>query len=92
VYHDALRIRKDARQAGAPWPTSGDLSKQLITQAKKTPEREWLSNAPVGVMQQALRDLDTEVIVRQRCTSAFVSTSRACRSAWSRVVHSCGPW
>jgi putative transposase len=59
VYNDALRIRRDARQAGAPWPTSGDLSKQLITQAKKTPEREWLSNAPVGVMQQALRDLDT---------------------------------
>ena len=59
VYNDALRIRKDAHTAGAPWPKSGDLSKQLITQAKRIPERAWLSNAPVGVMQQALRDLDT---------------------------------
>lgn len=58
VFNDALRIRKDARGTGAPWPKSGDLSKLLITQAKRTPERAWLSNAPVGVMQQALRDLD----------------------------------
>ena len=59
VYNDALRIRKDAHAAKLPFPKTGDLSKQLITQAKKTPERVWLSNAPVGVMQQALRDLDT---------------------------------
>lgn len=58
VYNDALRIRKDAHAAGLPFPTSGDLSKLLITQAKRTPERAWLSNAPVSVMQQALRDLD----------------------------------
>lgn len=58
VYNDALRARKDARETGLPFPKTGDLSKQLITEAKKTPERAWLSNAPVGVMQQALRDLD----------------------------------
>ena len=58
VYNDALRVRREAHEAGAPWPRSGDLSKQLITQAKRTPERAWLSDAPVGVMQQALRDLD----------------------------------
>lgn len=58
VYNDALRIRKDAHAAKLPFPKSGDLSKTLITQAKRTPERAWLSNAPVGVMQQALRDLD----------------------------------
>lgn len=59
VFNDALRIRKDAHAAGAPWPKSSDLAKLLITQGKQTPERAWLSNAPVGVMQQALRDLDT---------------------------------
>lgn len=59
VFNDALRIRKEARAAGAPWPKSGGLSKLLITQAKRTPERAWLANAPVVVMQQALRDLDT---------------------------------
>lgn len=59
VYNDGLRARQDARTAGLPFPKSGDLSKTLITQAKRTPEREWLSNAPVGVLQQSLRDLDT---------------------------------
>jgi putative transposase len=59
VYNDALRARKDAREAGLPFPKTGDLSKQLITQAKRTPERAWLTHTPVGVMQQALRDLDT---------------------------------
>jgi putative transposase len=59
VYNDALRRRQDAHKNGLPFPKFGDLSKQLITQAKRTPEREWLSNAPVGVMTQALRDLDT---------------------------------
>jgi len=58
VYNDALRIRQDAHAAKLPFPKAGDLSKALITQAKKTPERAWLTNAPVGVMQQALRDLD----------------------------------
>lgn len=58
VYNDALRIRQDAHAAKLPFPKSGDLSKRLITQAKKTPERAWLANAPVGVMQHALRDLD----------------------------------
>lgn len=59
VYNDALAARRTARSEGLPFPKSGDLSKRLITQAKQTPERAWLTNAPVGVMQQALRDLDT---------------------------------
>jgi putative transposase len=58
VYNDALAARREARKEGLPYPKSGELSKRLITQAKKTSERAWLSNAPVGVMQQALRDLD----------------------------------
>jgi putative transposase len=59
VFNDALRARKDAYEAGLPFPKTGDLSKLLITAAKRIPERAWLANAPVGVMQQALRDLDT---------------------------------
>ncbi|MFJ9846491.1 helix-turn-helix domain-containing protein [Kitasatospora sp. NPDC101155] len=58
VWNDALRLRQDAHAAGLPFPKSADLSKSLITQAKKTPEREWLSGAPVGVLQQSLRDQD----------------------------------
>lgn len=58
IYNDALRIRRHAHETGTPFPKAGELSKQLITQAKATPERSWLTDAPVGVMQQALRDLD----------------------------------
>jgi putative transposase len=50
-----------ARKAQGPYlrvPKNPDLSKTLITEAKKTPERAFLSDCPVGVMQQTLRDLD----------------------------------
>ncbi|MBW1596342.1 transposase [Streptomyces sp. JJ38] len=39
-------------------PKNPDLAKTLITEAKKTPERAFLIDAPVGVLQQTLRDLD----------------------------------
>ncbi|MEV7615540.1 RNA-guided endonuclease TnpB family protein [Streptomyces sp. NPDC089799] len=49
------------RRAEGPYlrvPKNPDLAKALITNAKKTAERAFLSDAPVGVMQQTLRDLD----------------------------------
>lgn len=58
VWNDALRARQDAHAAGLPFPKSGDLSKTLITLAKRTEGRAWLADAPVGVLQQSLRDLD----------------------------------
>jgi putative transposase len=59
VFNDALRLRKDARTAGLPYPKTGDLSRLLITEAKRTPERAWLSEVSSAVLQQSLRDLDT---------------------------------
>ncbi|MFD3490690.1 RNA-guided endonuclease InsQ/TnpB family protein [Streptomyces sp. NPDC058690] len=59
VYNDALRARETARVEGAPFPKTGDLSKLLITDAKKTDERGWLGEVSVVVLQQSLRDLDT---------------------------------
>ncbi|MFG2582179.1 RNA-guided endonuclease InsQ/TnpB family protein [Streptomyces malaysiensis] len=59
VFNDALRIRKDAHEAGKPYPKIGDLSKQVITEAKKAPERTWLGEVSAVVLQQSLRDLDT---------------------------------
>ncbi|MGW4563732.1 RNA-guided endonuclease InsQ/TnpB family protein [Streptomyces sp. NPDC004561] len=59
VFNDALRIRKDAHQAGRPHPKIGDLSKQVITEAKKTEARAWLGEVSAVVLQQSLRDLDT---------------------------------
>lgn len=58
VFNDVLRAREDAHQAGLPFPTSGDLSKRLITQAKLTPQRAWLNHASAVALQQALADAD----------------------------------
>lgn len=57
VYNDALRRRETAREHGAPLPTAAALSRAL-TEAKKTPERAWLSEVSAVVLQQSLRDLE----------------------------------
>ena len=59
VYNDALRARERARAVGEAFPKTGELSKTLISQAKRTPEREWLGGVSAVVLQQCLRDLDT---------------------------------
>ncbi|MBO8189354.1 RNA-guided endonuclease InsQ/TnpB family protein [Streptomyces spirodelae] len=58
VFNDALCVREDARAAGLPFVTSGELSKRL-TASKKTPERAWLAEVSSVILQQSLRDLDT---------------------------------
>ncbi|MEU5836594.1 RNA-guided endonuclease TnpB family protein [Streptomyces diacarni] len=58
VFNDALRVREDARAAGLPFVSSGELSKRL-TASKKTPERAWLGEVSSVILQQSLRDLDT---------------------------------
>lgn len=58
IYNDALRMRKDARAAGLPFPKTVELSRTLITEAKKTDRRSWLSEVSNVVLQQSLRDLD----------------------------------
>ncbi|WP_232795107.1 transposase [Kitasatospora sp. NRRL B-11411] len=58
VFNDALRVREEARAAGAPFVLSSELSKRL-TASKKTPERAWLGEVSSVVLQQSLRDLDT---------------------------------
>jgi putative transposase len=59
VFNDGLRIRQQAHEAGLPYVSDGELSKRLITEAKKTPEREWLGEVSAVVLQQALADLNT---------------------------------
>ncbi|MET8390276.1 transposase, partial [Streptosporangium canum] len=59
VFNDGLRARRDAREAGLPYLSDGDLSKRVITEAKKTPERSWLGEVSAVVLQQALADLNT---------------------------------
>jgi putative transposase len=58
VHNDGLRARQDARTAGLPYISDGDLSKRVITQAKLTPERAWLGEVSAVLLQQALADLN----------------------------------
>ena len=58
VYNDGLRIRQEAFEAGLPYIKDNDLMKKVITEAKKTPERAWLSEVPNVVLQQSIRDLN----------------------------------
>ncbi|MCO8273118.1 transposase [Actinoplanes sp. TRM 88003] len=59
VFNDGLRLRQEAREQGLPYVSDAELSKRIITQAKATPERAWLGEVSVVVLQQALADLNT---------------------------------
>jgi putative transposase len=58
VFNDAVHAREDARKSGQPFPTAGQLSRKLITEAKRTAERSWLGEVSVVVLQQSLRDAE----------------------------------
>ena len=57
VWNDALAIYKKAFNEGLPRPK--DVDKQVITRAKKTENRAWLSEVSNIVLQQSFRDLQT---------------------------------
>jgi putative transposase len=59
VFNDGLRARQTARENGEKYISDGDLSKQVITEAKDTPERVWLGEVSAAVLQRALADLNT---------------------------------
>ena len=59
VFNDGLRARQEARAEGLPYISDAELSKQVITLPKATPERAWLSEVSSVVLQQALADLNT---------------------------------
>ncbi|WP_189245128.1 RNA-guided endonuclease InsQ/TnpB family protein [Streptosporangium pseudovulgare] len=59
VFNDGLRARRAAREVGLPYVSDGELSKRVITEAKKTPERAWLGEVSAVLLQQALADLNT---------------------------------
>jgi len=59
VFNDTVRAREDARNAGQPFPTASQLSRKLITEAKRTVERSWLGEVSAVVLQQSLRDAET---------------------------------
>jgi putative transposase len=58
VYNDGLRLREDVYRAGQPYVGDAELSRRVITVAKRTPERAWLGEVSAVVLQQSLADLD----------------------------------
>lgn len=56
VYNDALALVKTTPE-GEKWPSNAELQKLVITQAKKTSAREWLSSVSVVPLQQSVQDL-----------------------------------
>ncbi|MFC5834151.1 helix-turn-helix domain-containing protein [Nonomuraea insulae] len=56
VFNDALALRRQAHADGSPFVSDGELSKRVITEAKKRPDRAWLGEVSAVVLQQALAD------------------------------------
>ena len=48
VYNDVIAARETAWRNGEPFPTIGQLSKRLLTEAKRTPQRAWLAEVVNG--------------------------------------------
>jgi putative transposase len=57
VFSDGLRTRQIARVNGEAYISDAELSRQVITQAKQTPERVWLGEVSAVALQQAVADL-----------------------------------
>ena len=57
VWNDALALNRQLYQDKGISFDSGALMKRCITEAKRTGERSWLSDASHNVLQQSLRDL-----------------------------------
>jgi transposase len=57
VYNDGLRLREEAYKAGLPWVSDSDLLRLVTTEAKRTPDRAWLTEVSAVVLQQSVADL-----------------------------------
>ena len=58
VYNDAKAYCDDLYKQNNKKPSSAELQKLFITQAKKTPERAWLSEVAAVPLQQSIRDFE----------------------------------
>ena len=58
VYNDAKVYCDDLYKQNKKKPSSAELQKLFITQAKKTPERAWLSEVAAVPLQQSIRDFE----------------------------------
>lgn len=58
VYNDFIAYRQKQFEAGDKFTPGSGLQIKLITEAKKTEERHWLSEVPNVCLQQSIRDAD----------------------------------
>ena len=58
VHNAVIREREHARKIGRPFPTAGELSRRLITEARRGPETAWLGEVSAVALQQALADAE----------------------------------
>ncbi|NEO99712.1 MAG: transposase, partial [Symploca sp. SIO2E9] len=58
VWNDALAFCNQQYQRGEKKPKNSELQKRFITQAKKTLERQWLTEVSNIPLQQSLNDLE----------------------------------
>lgn len=58
VYNDAVAMCQQIYWQGEKKPSNGELQKLLITKAKQTEERQWLSQVSNIPLQQALNDFN----------------------------------
>ncbi|MEU4513378.1 transposase [Nonomuraea wenchangensis] len=59
VFNDAIALRNHAHTHALPFITDAELSRSVITEAKKRPDRAWLAEVSAVVLQQALADATT---------------------------------
>lgn len=59
VFNDACAARRQAFRDGQKYPSGTVLQKRLITEAKLTPEREWLGEVSPVPLQQSIADNGT---------------------------------
>jgi putative transposase len=55
VYNDALRVREEARAAGEKISDT-EVQRRVVTEAKRTPERQWLGEVASVALVQACQD------------------------------------
>ncbi len=57
VFNDGLRLREQARANGDTYVSNGEVQKTVITRAKQTEERAWLSKVASVALVQSVNDL-----------------------------------
>lgn len=56
VFNDVIALRDAAPAEGRPWVSDAEVSRVVVTEAKRRPERAWPADASAVALQQAVRD------------------------------------